>query len=170
MPSMQQVNQNQAPKLPKKTKNSHLKRYLKIIAVLIIAVWGYTYFTASKVVTIPNDIYATRNASFFKSIFDYSSNRVIWFDANNPLSRAKKKVLDELIKENQLDKYYLHRPFLQDSFKVNPTDAMGRFIMDNCATRICIIIPSVRKIVQTSEKHLIRDMRKYKDIQIKSKK
>jgi hypothetical protein len=170
MPSLKQVNQNRTPKLPKKAKNSHLKRYLKIIAIVIIAFCGYAYFTAAKVVTIPDDIYATRHASFFKSLFDYSSNRVIWFDANNPVSRAKKKVLDELIKENQLNKYYIHRPFLQDSFKVNPTDAMGRFIMDNCATRICLVIPSVRKIVQTSEKHLIRDMRKYKDIQIKSKK
>ena len=170
MPSLQQVNQNQVPKLPKKAKNSYLKRYLKMIAIVIIACLGYIYFTAPKVVTIPDDIYATRHASFFKSIFDYSSNRVIWFDANNSVSRSKKKALDEVIKENQLDKYYIHRPFLQNSFKVNPTDVMGRFIMDNCAKRICIIIPSLRKIVQTNERNLIRDMRIYKDTKIQNKK
>ena len=163
MPSIQQINQQQSSKFLTKKHLSVLKTSFKIVVGIIIAWLAYNHYTAAKIITIPNDAYTLRNESHFKDLFASPYKKIIWFGADCPISQQKKKIIDIIIKEKQLDKYYIHHPFLQNSLRIDPNDKIGHFIMQNCSGFVCIIVPSARTIIQTSEEHLMRDMIEYQD-------
>ncbi len=165
MPSLQQINTTQPSEMPKQPKNAALKKYLKIIAG-VAAIWlGYTYFTGAKVMTIPDDAYAMRDKSMFKELFESPYKKIIWFGADCPISRQKSSIINTVLQVTQLNKFYVHRPFLQNSLFVQPTDLLGAYIMKNCSGHICIIVPASHKVIQTKEKYLGRDLSKYKNYQ-----
>ena len=141
-------------------KHYKLKKYLKRIIIIACAITAYVYYT-SKVVKIPDDVYATRENSYFKDLFSTPYRKVIWFGANCPMSKLRKDIIDKMMKNYQLDKYYLHQPFLQDSLMIQPGDELGYFILKNCNRNICIVAPEFHKVIQTDEKHLLRDLNKY---------
>ena len=121
MPSLQQINTAQPSETPKQPKNAALKKYLKIIAG-VAAIWlGYTYFTGAKVMTIPDDAYAMRDKSMFKELFESPYKKIIWFGADCPISRQKSSIINTVLQVTQLNKFYVHRPFLQNSLFVQPT-------------------------------------------------
>ncbi|MBO6281296.1 MAG: hypothetical protein J6N49_02060 [Alphaproteobacteria bacterium] len=165
MPSLQQINTAQSSETPKQSKKAVLKKYLKIIAGIAIVWLGYTYFTAAKVISIPDDAYSMRDKSMFKDLFSDQYKKVIWFGANCPVSRQRKKIFDMVMTAAKLNNYYIHRPFLQNKTYVAPGDILGHFVMQNCFASVCIIVPSSHKIIQTTEKHLLRDLNKYKMLQ-----
>ncbi len=164
MPSLQQIKPKQSSQTSIKSKNSNIKKYLKIAVGIVIAGLAYMYYVSAKVINISDDVYAMHEESHFKELFNDPYKKVIWFGANCPVSQYKKNVIDAVMKRAEFDKYYIHHPFLQDSLLIKPADKLGFLIMDKCSGYICIIVPSSHKIIQTTEKHLMRDLAKYRGL------
>ena len=141
MPSIQQINQQQTPRLLTKKNISVLKTSIKIVVGIVVAWLVYTHYTAAKIINIPNDAYTTRNESHFKDLFASPYKKIIWFGADCPISQQKKKIIDIIINKKQLDKYYIHHPFLQNFLRIAPNDKLGHFIMQNCSGFVCIVVP-----------------------------
>lgn len=164
MPSIYQLRtRQQAARKSAQSKHSAFTKWLGLVVVLVGTYLIYGHSTETKITKIPDDIYATSSKSFFGDLFASSYKKVIWFGADCPLSHSTKKNIDLTIKQNQLDKYYVHRPFLQSSLHMNPTDKLGSFIMENCGDCVCIIVPADHTIIQTTEDYLFRDMIKFQD-------
>ena len=164
MPTIQEIAQKRGGVVAIRHNSSNLKTSLKVIFLLSLVVFVCVYFMPAKIVSIPDNIYITSNKGYFKELFETPYKKVIWFGADCPVSVRKKEIINVLMKETKLDQYYVHKPFFLQSFHdVKISDTMEGFIMRNCPSGYCIVDPTLRKIVRTDDKHLIRDMLKYLD-------
>ncbi|HCU58757.1 MAG TPA: hypothetical protein DIC64_02115 [Alphaproteobacteria bacterium] len=157
MPTLEQIKQR-ALQTPKKQKPKALKKFILIILGAAFVWFIYTHFIATKFLNIPDNAYTK---SYFKELFDTPYKKVVWLGADCPVSKRKKDIINKLMKETALNKYYQHRPFLQNSLYIEPTDKLGHLIVQNCSSSICLINPLTGKIAQTTEPKLIQDMMKY---------
>jgi hypothetical protein len=123
----------------------------------------YLYCTLPTVKKIPEAVYNATSAGKFGNLLTTPHKKIIWFGADCPMSRQKKAAIDLLLKMTQYNTYYEHRPFLQNSLSVEPSDIFGDFILQNCADGICLILPQSRKIVKTTEKKMLKDMKRFLD-------
>ena len=163
MPTIQEINQKRRAQAPIEQKFSNFKTNFKIVVFVLVLVLTFMYIMPKKIITIPDEIYATSNKGYFKELFETSHKKVIWFSADCPVSKRRNDLINMLMKEFELEKYYEHRPFLQSYLDIKFTDTMGRFIMQHCSSGYCIIDPLLHKIAKVDEKSLIRDMLKYLD-------
>ncbi len=167
MPSLQQFGIVQAETIKKsRIESKKPKKLLKMILLILLVVCGYVYYNQADTYVIPEEIYATRNNSMFKELFDTPYKKIIWFGANCPISAQRKKIIDLGLKYRKLDKHYIHRPFLQNSLNIScaTEDCLDIFVMDKCGAGLCIIVPNEHKIIHTTYEHLARDMEKFKNL------
>ena len=163
MPSIQQISQQQMQQPTAAPKFSNSSKYLKIIAAILLTLVGFLYYTSPKIITIPDNAIATINQSQFKELFGTPYKKVIWFGPDCPMGQQKKRIMETLLKGTKLDKFYIHRPFLQGTLIVRPGDELGLLLMKHCFDNVCIIDPSSHKIVQTTEKNMLTDLIKFTD-------
>lgn len=163
MPTIQEISRKRTNEKSHQENLSDIKYYLKIVILLSLVIFVCVYFIPAKVVNIPDNVYEAAGKSYFKELFETPHKKVIWFGADCPVSKRKKDLIDMLMNKSELDKYYEHRPFLQNYLDIQYTDTTGRFIMQMCPSGYCIIDPSLRKLARTDDKRLIPDMFKYLD-------
>ena len=161
MSSVEEINSQRAHRTRMKPKPSALKKYLKILVGAAVAWKAYDYFTSTKIISIPNNIFASDDKSRFEELFSSPQKKIVWFGADCPLSRNKKKIIDITIQKQELGDHYKHQPFLQNSLAIDPNDQVGHYLVQNCSSNICIILPSSHQIIPTDEKHLLQDMFTY---------
>ena len=136
-------------------------RCLKIIAGIVIVGLAYVIYTLPHVEQIPDEAYKSLDKSKFADLLATPHKKLVWFGADRPVSKEKKSIITLTIYLSHFNKYYEHKPFLQNSLYVAPDDIFGQFIMKNCANKMCIVIPGSRKVVSTTEKYMVRDMSRY---------
>lgn len=136
-------------------------RCLKIITGIVIVGLAYVIYTLPHVEQIPDEAYKSLDKSKFANLLTTPHKKLIWFGADCPASNQKKSVITHAIHLAKFDKYYEHKPFLQNSLYVAPDDVFGQFIMKNCGNNMCIVMPGSRKVVSTTEKYMVRDMSRY---------
>ena len=121
MPTIQEIAQKRGGTVTIKYNYSNLKTNLKVIFLLLLVVFVCVYFIPAKVVNIPDNVYEAAGKSYFKELFETPHKKVIWFGADCPVSKRKKDLIDMLMNKSELDKYYEHRPFLQNYLLYYPS-------------------------------------------------
>ena len=165
MPSIQQINPNTATSSEKKKRKNKIFRVLKVCLFFSLIIGWYLYRDMPKVIKIPDNTWETRGSGKFSNLFEDQYKKIIWFGADCPVSAKKKKMLDTAIKYRGLDAYYFHRPYLQGSIyvKCETDECMDMFILKHCSEGACIIIPRIKRIINTKYENLFRDAEKYKN-------
>lgn len=163
MPSINQMKstQNYDPNKPavKNPKKTFMKAAIAITVVAGIII----HYVKPKIATIPDEMLAAQSESMFQDIFATPVKKILWFGADCPVSARKKQQIDIALRYYKLDKHYQHMPHLQNSFMIHCFDCLDSFVMEHCASGICIILPNSKKIIQTTEDKLIKNLEKYKN-------
>lgn len=144
-------------------KKSNKSTFIKILVVILLFGGWILYRDKDDIYTIPENIYETRNDGYFKDLFATPYKKLIWIGADCPVSAKRKEMIDKLLEATQLNKYYIHHPYLQNrlSIKCNGPDCVDIQIMQRCE-EVCIIIPTSRQIISIKEKNMFRALNKYK--------
>lgn len=147
------------------TKKTNKSTFTKILVVILLFVGWIWYHNKDDIYTIPENIYETRNDGYFKDLFATPYKKLMWQGADCPVSAKRKEMIDKLLEVTQLNKYYIHRPYLQNrlSIKCNGPDCVDIQIMQRCE-EVCIIVPTSRQIISIKEKNMFRALNKYKSV------
>ena len=135
------------------------------LLILLVGCWLW-YKHKANIYVIPDNIYETIKDGYFKDLYETPYKKLIWFGADCPVSAKRKEIINNVLKYSKLDKYYVHRPYLQDSLVVNcpgsSTDCVDAQILLRCP-EMCIIVPTSKKIISIKEKNLLNTLKKFKE-------
>ena len=171
MPSIQQLkktteNDVNLPYNSYQNKKSSSSVWNKIfLLILLVGCWLW-YKHKANIYVIPDNIYETRSTGHFKDLYETPYKKLIWFGPDCPVSAKRKEIINSVLKYSKLDKYYVHRPYLQNSLVVNcpgiGIDCVDVQIMKRCK-EMCIILPNSKRIISITEKSMLRKLKKYQN-------
>ena len=167
MPSVQQIKKPIEDNRfqPRKKKLSTLAKIMLYISAFCAL---FYHFGVTKMEKMPENV--AENA-LTKSPFDYlmrGDKKIVWFGADCPVSAAKKKRINKLLKARGLDKFYEHKAFLQNSYfsSCQGNNCLDVFLIENCSESYCILIPSQNKFIKVdfNKGDLLEILDKYKNL------
>lgn len=166
MPSVQQLNENKTYSPYAKKPKSAMQTAVRWLVFIAIIIGGCSFYLKANIKVIPDKVYATRSVGKFSELFSTSAKKIVWFGANCPLSAKQKNNIFALLKRQKLDGYYEQYAYLQNSLSVRCKDSycMDKFIMDNCANEVCIVVPTKKQIIKTKYNKLSRILERYKNL------
>ena len=162
MPSLNQFKTAQVrdPNAPKPQKP--LQKFMKVTIISAIVVGAILYYIKPKIATLPEELYTAQTESKFTELFATPIKKIVWFGADCPVSKHRQALIDARLKFDKLQGIYLQKAYLQNSLFISCFECLDMFVMENC-NGMCIILPESRRIIQTTEKKLVRDLQKYKN-------
>ena len=163
MPSLKQIQKSQLRDPNAPVYQTPLKRFMKVVVMLTVVGAAILYYIRPKIFTLPEEFYTAQTESKFRELFATPGKKVVWFGADCPISQQRQKIVDAGLNFSGLNAFYIHYPYLQNSLFISCYDCLDSFVMEHCSGGFCIILPESRRVIQTTDEKLFKDLEKYKN-------